>query len=185
MKFSRIAAAAVVAFCASQANAVPTLTVAAAPTTAYAALSFSSGASVQTASSANQWLKPSEILFGSFSVVSTGANGTLGPIATLALGSATSFSFLWGSPDVENTISFGGTTFTGNSVFAGANGSNVNTRLVTISNDGAALGNVAFQTSKIAFEVAQVTPVPEPETYALMLAGLGAIGFVARRRKSV
>lgn len=29
-----------------------------------------------------------------------------------------------------------------------------------------------------------VTPVPEPETYALMLAGLGAIGFVARRRRS-
>lgn len=28
-----------------------------------------------------------------------------------------------------------------------------------------------------------VTPVPEPETYALMLAGLGALGFVARRRK--
>jgi hypothetical protein len=28
-----------------------------------------------------------------------------------------------------------------------------------------------------------LTPVPEPETYALMLAGLGAMGFVARRRK--
>ena len=29
-----------------------------------------------------------------------------------------------------------------------------------------------------------MTPVPEPETYALMLAGLGAMGFVARRRKA-
>jgi hypothetical protein len=29
-----------------------------------------------------------------------------------------------------------------------------------------------------------VLPVPEPETYALMLGGLGLVGFVARRRKS-
>lgn len=30
----------------------------------------------------------------------------------------------------------------------------------------------------------QVTAVPEPQTYALMLAGLGLMGFVARRRKA-
>jgi hypothetical protein len=28
-----------------------------------------------------------------------------------------------------------------------------------------------------------VTPVPEPETYALMLAGLGVVGFMANRRR--
>jgi hypothetical protein len=29
-----------------------------------------------------------------------------------------------------------------------------------------------------------VTAVPEPETYAMMLAGLGALGFLARRRRN-
>ena len=34
-----------------------------------------------------------------------------------------------------------------------------------------------------AFEVDTVSPVPEPETYAMLLAGLGLMGGVARRRK--
>lgn len=34
------------------------------------------------------------------------------------------------------------------------------------------------------FNVGAVTAVPEPETYALLLAGLGLIGTIARRRKA-
>ncbi|HEX8612641.1 MAG TPA: PEP-CTERM sorting domain-containing protein [Telluria sp.] len=36
--------------------------------------------------------------------------------------------------------------------------------------------------SKTAFQV-PTTPVPEPENYAMLLAGLGLIGFMSRRRK--
>jgi hypothetical protein len=39
--------------------------------------------------------------------------------------------------------------------------------------NGCAIGEVAFR---------QVSAVPEPETNALLLAGLGLLGFVARRR---
>jgi hypothetical protein len=31
----------------------------------------------------------------------------------------------------------------------------------------------------------KVAAIPEPETYALLLAGLGAVGFIARRRKRI
>jgi hypothetical protein len=33
------------------------------------------------------------------------------------------------------------------------------------------------------FAVTEVAPVPEPETYAMMLAGLGMLGWMARRRQ--
>lgn len=36
-----------------------------------------------------------------------------------------------------------------------------------------------------ALQSAVITAVPEPETYAMLLTGLGLMGYVARRRKSV
>jgi len=37
---------------------------------------------------------------------------------------------------------------------------------------------------RLNLSVAQTAPIPEPETYAMFLAGLGMMGAVARRRKS-
>jgi hypothetical protein len=41
-----------------------------------------------------------------------------------------------------------------------------------------------FDYNDMAVKVESITAVPEPETYAMLLAGLGAMGFVARRRQS-
>jgi PEP-CTERM motif len=52
---------------------------------------------------------------------------------------------------------------------------NVNVGLIT---------SFAPQTDDYDVSLAPITaPVPEPETYALMLAGLGMVAWVARRRR--
>ena len=43
------------------------------------------------------------------------------------------------------------------------------------------LGSIASQQS-VTFGYEYIMAVPEPETYAMLLAGLGLIGFSARRR---
>ena len=40
-----------------------------------------------------------------------------------------------------------------------------------------------FETFFVAGAGGDVPPIPEPQTYALMLAGLGAVGFMAMRRR--
>jgi len=45
--------------------------------------------------------------------------------------------------------------------------------------------NLQIEIREVAFNgVPTVSAVPEPGTYALMLAGLGLVGFMARRRNS-
>ncbi|HZV67520.1 MAG TPA: FxDxF family PEP-CTERM protein [Telluria sp.] len=61
----------------------------------------------------------------------------------------------------------------------------------TLKSDSLAAGNYYVQvsgtmagTTSGAFGGAiMLAPVPEPETYGMMLAGLGLVGFLARRRK--
>jgi hypothetical protein len=63
----------------------------------------------------------------------------------------------------------------------------------TISSNNLAAGNYYLQvsgnlvgTTSASFggAVQMAAPVPEPETYGMMLAGLGVLGFLARRRKA-
>ena len=41
-----------------------------------------------------------------------------------------------------------------------------------------------FDYNDMAVKVESINAIPEPETYAMMVAGLGVMGFMARRRKS-
>lgn len=45
-------------------------------------------------------------------------------------------------------------------------------------------GNFIYPTVDNLVLATAVTAVPEPETYALLLAGLGIVGFIARRRRA-
>lgn len=49
---------------------------------------------------------------------------------------------------------------------------------------GPVLDNVSVAAVASFAAAASAAPVPEPETYAMMLAGLGLVGFMARRKKS-
>lgn len=128
-----------------------------------------------------------------YSVVKTDSS------ATISFGTAgvKSFSFLWGSPDNYNfldIVTAGTSSLT--QVYGGAdlgilggfssNGSNNNSRVFSIFGDsGVSISSITFRSTGNAFEIDRaMSPIPEPETYALMLAGLGAVGFMARRRRS-
>jgi hypothetical protein len=125
------------------------------------------------------------------------AGPTSGAPATLSFlnGGVSFVSFLWGSPDKYNKLtltSTGGLTQTFDSTnitFASSTGNQAYSQYVQFTGlNGAKITSLSFNNVPAidAFESANysITPVPEPETYALLLAGLGVVGFVARRRRT-
>ncbi len=107
------------------------------------------------------------------------------------------FGLLWGSVDDYNTLSFydGNTllfSFTGIDVDGSANGNQGagGTFYVNINSD-TAFNKVVASSTAFGFEFDNValginpiavSPIPEPETYSLLMAGLALIGAIIRRR---
>lgn len=108
----------------------------------------------------------------------------------------TYYGFLWGSPDADgwNTVTFyNGRTalasFDGNAILNPANGNQTFARYFNVfAGPNEVITSISFAANRNAFETDNhafiaAAPIPEPEIYAMMAAGLGLMGFVARRRQ--
>ena len=118
-----------------------------------------------------------------------------GQPATLTFTSPVSYlSFLWGSPDLYNLLTIISTdisqVFTVASLgFGVTDGNQAFSQYVQFASaPGSKITGVVFSNTPAqdAFEVANfsVNSIPEASSYALMLAGLGIVAFVARRRRN-
>jgi len=151
-----------------------------------------SGGTVYTADQPFADIPKGGVFGGDF--LAAGPTSTSPATLTFTGGGVDYISFLWGSPDTYNLLTVGSTApgatsqdFTAMSLgFPVTNGDQSFSQYVQFTGlNGSKITSLTFTSSIDAFESANysVTPIPEPETYALMLAGLGAIGFIARRRQ--
>jgi hypothetical protein len=111
-----------------------------------------------------------------------------------------SFSFFWGSIDDFNTITVkttnGNESFTGTQIatlFAGQGVQATGCQLVTNCNRyftftdgdaGQSITGFTVSSTTNSFELTNISAVPEPATWAMMILGFLSVGFLAYRRKS-
>lgn len=109
---------------------------------------------------------------------------------------ASYFGFYMGSPDDYNVV----TLYSGNTQVLKINGTDMAQAASLLADGnqshgfymnfatdaGTTISRVTFSSTGNAFETdnhAYIAAVPEPETYAMLLTGLGLVGFASRRRR--
>jgi hypothetical protein len=110
-------------------------------------------------------------------------------VATLFVpASTTDLSFYIGSIDTYNTVLFYNTsnvlvsTITGTQLQAAAAGAQDGRFFFDLT--GQNIGSVAFNSTQNAFEIDNIAAnVPEPGVWAMMMLGLGGLGYALRRRR--
>lgn len=152
-----------------------------------------SGGAVYTSDHPSFAAMPAGLADGS-SFLAAGPSSGGAATLTFTNGGVSAIGFLWGSPDTYNRLlvtTTGGilTTFgTTTMLFARTDGDQSFSQNVRLTADsGLAITALTFDNlpNNNAFEVANfvVAQVPEPQTYAMLLAGLAVVVFVGVRRK--
>jgi hypothetical protein len=152
------------------------------------------GGGVVSGSIGNQYASPPDDTSNYFSVGPS--TSTPGGITLASLSSY--FGYYGGSPDDYNHVDFYNGevnvgSFSGAALASLAGVADDGNQTVgrfwnfTAQNPNDYFNKVVFSSDQNAFETdnhAVLAAVPEPETYAMMLAGLGLMGFVSSRRKN-
>jgi hypothetical protein len=136
---------------------------------------------------------PSILTVGNWVAAGPSNTNNGGGDATLTLTPGTTYvSFLWGSPDNYNSLTVntdaGSLSFTAGALgILPVGGSQSQANYVNFTPTGGAtvITSLVFSSPRTnAFEISNVTVVPEPGAYGMAIAGIAVLGFFARRRKA-
>lgn len=108
--------------------------------------------------------------------------------SNMGMGALSGYNVLFNFVDATSvnfsSIDVLGSVLAPNAVIGGSNGNILGTVVAGDWNANLTLGNSkAFAATDVTGFAAAVSPVPEPGTYAMLLAGLGLVGFAVRRRQ--
>lgn len=154
---------------------------------------LSGNAQVVSGSVSGQYAAPLGNTTNYLSIPENGSSGS----ATLDLGGAFKFlSFYWGSIDDYNTVAFFDAanneigSFTGLDLppapADGSRGNALNNRRASFNFGTDRAASVRFTSTQNAFELDDIAAgVPEPTTWAMLIAGMGLVGASMRRRRTV